>query len=127
MNSERYVDVLAENLLPEAPLITCGDYLFQQDNASVHVSRASKSWFEANSVKLLDWPARSPDLNPIENLWGILARQVYQNGAQYRSKQELASSIENAWKQIHKNVLKDLSKSMTSRLLKVIEKKGRSY
>ncbi|GBL74151.1 hypothetical protein AVEN_231040-1 [Araneus ventricosus] len=37
MNSESYVDILADNLLPEAPLITSEDYLFQQDNASVHV------------------------------------------------------------------------------------------
>ena len=63
--------MLGESLLPEAPLISSGDYIFQQDNASIHVSKRAKIWFEANSVNLLDWPARNPDLNPIENLWGI--------------------------------------------------------
>ncbi|GBM73525.1 Transposable element Tc3 transposase [Araneus ventricosus] len=91
MNSESYVDILADNLLPEAPLITSGGYLFQQyngqDNASVYVSQTSKSWFDANFVKLLDWPARSPDLNPMENLWGILAHEVYKNGIQYQNNQ----------------------------------------
>ena len=38
LHSELYVDMLAEHLLPEEPLITGGDYLFQQDNASCHVS-----------------------------------------------------------------------------------------
>lgn len=124
MNSESYVDILADNLLPIAPLITSGDYLFQQDNAAVHVSESSRSWFEANFVKLLEWPAQSPDLNPMENLWGILAREVYKNGMQYKNKQELMTSIKKAWKNIPKNVLKELTNSMTSRLIKVIEKKG---
>ncbi|GBM84936.1 Transposable element Tc3 transposase [Araneus ventricosus] len=124
MNSESYVDILADNLLPETLLITSGDYLLQQDNASVHVSRTSKSWFDANFVKLLDWPTRTPDLNPMENLWGILAHEVYKNGIQYQNKQELTYSVEKAWIKISKNVLKELSNSMTSRLIKVIEKKG---
>ena len=58
MNSDRYVDMLGESLLPEVPLITSGDYIFQQDNASIHVSKSAKLWLEANSVNLLDWPAR---------------------------------------------------------------------
>ncbi|GBL83753.1 Transposable element Tc3 transposase [Araneus ventricosus] len=124
MNSQSYVDILADNLLPEAPLITSGDYLFQQDNASVHVSQTSKSWFDANFVKLHDWPFRGPDLNPMENLWDILAHEVYKNGIQYQNKQELMSSIEKAWIKISKNILKELSNSMTSKLIKVIEKKG---
>lgn len=124
MNSDRYVDMLGESLLPEAPLITSGDYIFQQDNASIHVSTSAKLWFEANSVNLLDWPARSPDLNPIENLWGLLAREVYKNGTQYHCTQDLVVAIEDAWEKISVDTLKDLSGSMTSRLIQVIEKKG---
>lgn len=123
-NSQTYLDILAENLLPEAPLITSGEYLFQQDNASIHVSAASKSWFQANSVKLLDWPARSPDLNPMENLWGILAREVYKNGTQYKNKHDLMSAIKLAWEKIPKQTLTKLSQSMTARMINVIEKKG---
>ena len=80
MNSESYVDMLAENLSPEAPLITGGDYLLKQVNACCHVSCASRSWLEENSVKLLCWSARSPDFNPLENIWDILSREVYETG-----------------------------------------------
>ena len=72
-NSIMYQDMLAENLLPNAPLITCGDYIFQQDNASIHASASSKSWLQANSVELLGLPARSPDLNPVENCGAFLS------------------------------------------------------
>lgn len=63
-NLESYKDMIAEKLLTEAHLITGGDCFFQQDNASCHVSRASRSWFKSNSVQILDWSRRSPDLNP---------------------------------------------------------------
>ena len=89
LNSESYIDMLVESLLPKTPLITGGDYLFQQDNASCHVSCVSRSCFEAKSVKLLDWIARSPDLNPIQNLQSTLAREMYKNRTQYANKDEL--------------------------------------
>ena len=54
MNLDRYVDILGESLLSEVPFITSGDYFFQQNNASIHVSKSAKLCFEANSVNLLD-------------------------------------------------------------------------
>ena len=127
LNSESYVDMLVENLLPETLFITGSDYLFQKDNASCHASSTSCSCFEANSVKLLDWPKRNPNFNPIENLWNILARKVYKNGTQYAIKDEVTSSIELAWINISKQNLTGLSESMTGHLIRVIEKDKRWF
>ena len=66
MNSIVYQDMLGDNLLSIAPLITSGNWTFQQDSASVQVLKSTKSWMEANQVKCLQWAARSPDLHVIE-------------------------------------------------------------
>ena len=78
---------------------------FQQDNAKIHVSRSTKRWFEAQNIPLLDWPNRSPDLNPMENLWAILARRVYANNKQYETVQELKDVITTAFAKLDQEVI----------------------
>ena len=51
-------------------------------------------------VNVMHWPAKSPDLNPIENMWGVLARAVYRHERQFSSKGELITTILKAY---HKN------------------------
>ena len=45
--------------------------------------KKTTNWLQTTSIPTIDWPSRSPDLNPIENIWGILAQNVYKNGKQY--------------------------------------------
>lgn len=89
MNSEKYTDMLDDVLIDYLEEKADINFIFQQDNASIHVSHQSKEFFSSRSIPLLDWPAKSPDLNVIENAWGIIARAVYSNGRQYSTIQEL--------------------------------------
>ncbi len=62
-------------MLPSADkLYGDADFIFQQDLAPAHTAKGTKSWFNDYGVTVLDWPANSPDLNPIENLSGIVKR-----------------------------------------------------
>ena len=45
--------------------------IFQQDNASIHTSKLTKDWSKTKNIDVLDGSAKSPNLNPIKNLWGI--------------------------------------------------------
>jgi transposase len=72
------------------------------------------------------WPPFSPDLNPIENLWGELSRLVYGNGKTYDNLIDLKNSITENWELISERYCKKLVDSMENRIKQVIEKDGAS-
>ena len=83
----------------------------------------------------MQWPACSPDLNPIEyfymgfksgleNLWSVLKRNIYSCGRQYASKDDFWDAILNAAKDISSDELERLTSSMDQSLLSLINKNG---
>ncbi|KHJ88717.1 hypothetical protein OESDEN_11487 [Oesophagostomum dentatum] len=92
---------------------------FQQDNATIHVSNATKSWLRRYDINTLDWPACSPDLNPIENLWGIILRRIYANNRQFNTVNELKDAISRARMELDVTVLQNVIGNMRRRLFEV--------
>ena len=73
--SQHYKEMLEGTFFPEIKQIK-PDFIFMQDNASIHKAELVMNYLKEESVNLLKWPPRSPDLNPIENIWAEMQRLV---------------------------------------------------
>ena len=111
-------------MLPVWEELSGGNGIFMQDNARCHVSRETKAWLERQNIPVMDWPPYSPDLNPLENLWGILSNIVYSHGKQYYTIQELGVAVKTTWSNIRIEHLQTLSMSMPNRIYDLILGKG---
>ena len=72
---------------------------------------------------LPDWPANSPDLSPIENLWGIVERRVQAAGC--KTFAEFKATLKKEWNQVSKGLCKNLMGSMKRRLEECISRGGK--
>jgi hypothetical protein len=72
----------------------------------------------------MEWAARSPDLNPIENVWAAMSRAVYADGKQTNTEHELKTAVMAAWENISPDLIAKLVASMPNRCIEVIQKQG---
>ncbi|GFW29754.1 hypothetical protein TNCV_3936211 [Trichonephila clavipes] len=75
LNRQRYIsEVLEPVVLPYLQGLATA--IFQQDKARPHVARIVRRFFVNHQIESLSWPARSPDLSPIENMWPMAAQRL---------------------------------------------------
>lgn len=68
MDTPHYISILASALPLSLEMMGLNEFIFQQDNDSKHTAAITKSFFENWRIRVMPWPAQSPDMNPIENL-----------------------------------------------------------
>ncbi len=118
-----YQEILEHFMLPSADqLFKDADLIFQQDSAPAHTTKSTKSWLNDHGVSVLDWPANSPDLNPVENLWGIVKRKM--RNKRPKNADELNATVKETWASIPPQQCHKLITSMPHRIEAVIKAKG---
>ena len=127
MNAERLTEIYEEALLPSA-LDLFGDpqdpWLLQEDNDPKHMSRSATEWKGLHWVNRIPWPSQSPDLNPMENVWGVLEASVAQRMC--RTEMGLKRAIEEEWVKLSGDFAQKLVESVPKRLSAMIDNKGAS-
>lgn len=78
------------------------------------------------NVRLLEWHPHSPDLNIIENMWGLLSRKVYESSKQFEDNESLEAAIKKAWSEISLQTIQKLYDSIPNRIYETILNKGGS-
>jgi hypothetical protein len=126
MNADQYVSILEDHMLPslEESGIPGEEVIFQQDNDPKHTSKKAKKWMEGNNITLLDWPAQSPDLSPIEHQWVHLKRKLDEYPTAPKGVWEIWERVAEEWSKIPPEVCQNLIESMPRRLEAVIKAKG---
>ncbi|GFT61371.1 transposable element Tcb2 transposase [Trichonephila clavipes] len=125
MTSQRYID---EVLLPHVRLFrgAVGDkFVFMDDNATSHRTLAVPDCLDSEGIQRLVWPARSRDLNPIENVWDALGRQVASQNYPPTNNNTLIRALTKEWDKSPQQLLDNVVQSMVRRLECCITLHGR--
>ena len=133
-NAEDYCSQILDNELFDfwiTGMEELGNVIVMEDGASYHKGVASvrrKQYEESGWIGWGPgiWPANSPDLNPIENLWHIIHSEIRKRNPRPMRKAELIAALKEEWDRLNMNHIRNLIASMPDRMRAVIAAKGGS-
>lgn len=126
LDSDLYCDILKDELVNTLLYyeISLDKMIFQQDNDPKHTSKKAEKCLEDLHISVLDWPAQSPDLNPIEHLWMQLKYDLGKYENPPNGILELWDRVQEKWNGIDKDACLKLIMSMPDRIQQVFKAKG---
>ncbi|GFX03379.1 transposable element Tcb2 transposase [Trichonephila clavipes] len=124
VNGTRYCN---EILLPYVRLFRGAmglQFLFMDGNAPCHRTVAAEQLLESEDIERMDWPARSPDLNPIEHVWDFLGRRLAARTLPPVTIRELRLALQDEWAAMPQQLIDTLILSMGRRCKTCLEVRG---
>jgi hypothetical protein len=124
VTADAYVTMLSGDPMAAIHASHGTEFVFQQDNATPHRAQPTQDFLKDAEVSVLEWPALSPDLNPMENVWSMMVRLLYKEGHFYDSDDSLWEAIKAVAAQITVLSVRPLISSMRGRLVNVLSRGG---
>ena len=122
LNAQRYLnEVIRPILIPH--IWANRGMLLVQDDATCHTARATRNMLAVNNIRAIPWPAKIPDLNPIEHVLDVLKRRVREL-THKRAPRELTRYVMATWTNLTQRDFRNYILSMRSRCLAVIRANG---
>lgn len=127
-NAVSYERLLVTELVPfilDGPFPD-GLFWFQQDLSPIHTARPVRSALEKLGIQVLPCPAKSPDLNIIENVWGMMKISLGKQALHNASKDELWEAVKNEWDSMksRNEIIASLYSSLPRRMEEVVRRRG---
>ena len=124
-NAQKYITIFDSNIWPViARHFGNSDYIFMDDNATVHRANAVKLFKQNNRINGTEWLAQSPDLNIIENIWLGVKRDIEKITLNVQTPEQLFDVISTAWQNIPVDYVQRLYETIPGRIHEVLRMKG---
>lgn len=124
LTADRYIrDILQDHVIPFAPFIGA-DFLLMQDNARPHTARCVTEYLDQVQIPTMNWPACSPDMNPIEHVWDMLGRRLRSRIPAVRNLEEARTALMEIWENLPQEMIDNVIRSMVRRMVAVIRARG---
>ncbi|XP_038209023.1 uncharacterized protein LOC119830186 [Zerene cesonia] len=125
LTAARYIEeVLQEHVFPYSDFKGENHFLLMHDNTRPHVAHCVEEYLHEVGIRKLQWPARSPDLNPIEHIWNMLKRKIKSNSNPPETLDQLRSAAMAAWDSVKQLDIRNIIQSMPERMKALIRARG---
>ena len=101
-------------------------FVLQEDNCGPHRATTIATYLQSKGVARMKWPAQSSDLNPVENIWGIIKTRLWKRDVLPRSPMHLFQILTDIWNSLPDCILENLVASMPKRAKLVRKLRGKS-
>ena len=122
LKAEDYQKILGEVLIPNNKNIAHQHILFLQDGETCHTAECTLKFLKENKIDIIsDYPSQLPDLNVIENVWGLIKRNIDLTNAS--TSKEIFTIVEKGWNALPQETIKRLIESMHRRIDAILKSK----